>query len=38
MKLLRTIYSRIAGLFGRARRDAELDAELDGLLQMHVDD
>src|SRR6185369_7008063 len=29
---------RVAGLFGRSRRDRDLDAELESHLQLHIDD
>jgi len=38
MKTLRALFSRIAGLFDRERRDAELQDELQTVLQMHIDD
>ena len=38
MKTLRAAFSRMAGLFDRDQRDAELQAELESHLQMHVDD
>jgi putative ABC transport system permease protein len=38
MRSLRAILMRVAGLFGRARHDRELDAELDSHLQMLIDD
>ena len=38
MKALRALLSRIAGLFGREHRDAELEDELQSVLQMHIDD
>ncbi|HVH87896.1 MAG TPA: ABC transporter permease, partial [Terriglobales bacterium] len=38
MKTFRALFSRIAGLFGRDRRDAELQDELQSVLQMHIDD
>jgi len=38
MRKLRALWSRLRGLFGSARKDAELDAELASHLQMHTDD
>jgi predicted permease len=38
MKIFRAVFSRIAGLFGRESRDAELDAELASHLEMHIED
>jgi predicted permease len=38
MKKLRALFSRIAGLFDRDHRDAELQSELDSVLQMHIDE
>src|SRR5580765_913378 len=38
MTKFRTLVSRVAGLFGRRRRDADLTDELNGHLQAHVDD
>jgi predicted permease len=38
MRRLRSSLERVAGLFGRTRRDRELADELDGHVQMHVDD
>ena len=38
MKTVRALLSRIAGLFDRERRDAELQDELQSVLQMHIDD
>jgi predicted permease len=38
MKSLRSLFFRIAGLFDRDRRDAELQAELQSVLQMHIDE
>ena len=38
MKTLRAFFSRFAGLFDRDYRDAELQAELDSVLQMHIDE
>ncbi|HET9742697.1 MAG TPA: ABC transporter permease [Terriglobales bacterium] len=38
MKTFRTFLSRVAGIFGRQERDADFSAELDGHLQMHIDD
>ena len=38
MKRLRALMMRLAGLFGGARDERELDEELDSHLQMHIDD
>lgn len=38
MKPLRAFARRLAGLFGPARRDRELAAEIDSHLQLHIDD
>jgi hypothetical protein len=38
MRRLRSLLLRIAGVFNAARRDRELAAELEGHLQLHVDD
>ncbi|HEU5233706.1 MAG TPA: ABC transporter permease [Terriglobales bacterium] len=38
MKALRALLSRIAGLFDREHRDAELEDELQSVLQMHIED
>jgi len=38
VRAARTFFRRVAGLFGRSRRDRELDAELESHLAMHVDD
>ena len=38
MLALRAAIMRIAGLFGRSRRDRDLEAEIESHLQLHVDD
>ncbi len=38
MKRLRALMMRLAGLFGGARDERELDEELDSHLQLHIDD
>jgi len=38
MRALRAWWIRLGGLFGSSRRDADLHAELESHLQMHVDD
>ena len=38
MKIFRALFSRIAGLFDRERRDAELQDELQSVVQMHIED
>ena len=38
MKLIRAFFSRFANLFRRHRRDADLSAELDSHLQLHIDE
>src|SRR3984885_12684345 len=38
MRLLRVWLLRFGGLFDRPRRDAELTAELESHLQMHIED
>jgi len=38
MRRLRAFTLRVAGLFAKSRRDRELAAELDGHLQMHIED
>ena len=36
MKMIRAVFVRIFGLFGRTRRDSELAAEMDAHLEMHI--
>ena len=38
MRRLRGWLVRLAGLFNKPRKDRELDAEIEGHLQMHVED
>ena len=38
MKPIRAFFSRVADLFRRQRRDADLSAELDSHLQLHIDE
>ena len=38
MPTIRAALMRIAGLFGRTRRDRDLEAEIDSHLQLHIDD
>jgi putative ABC transport system permease protein len=38
MRWLRVFALRVAGLFAKSQRDREFAAELDGHLQMHIDD
>lgn len=38
MRTVRTWYLRVLGLFGSARSERELDAELQSHLQLHIDD
>ncbi|MGH9702636.1 MAG: ADOP family duplicated permease [Candidatus Acidiferrales bacterium] len=38
MRWLRAMLVRLSGLFGRERRDADLAAEMESHLQMHMDD
>jgi len=38
MRQIRAMLMRLAGLFGRARRDRELDSEIESHLQMQIDD
>ncbi|MGB8476315.1 MAG: ABC transporter permease [Candidatus Acidiferrum sp.] len=38
MRRLRAWFYRLGGLFGKARREGDLSAELEGHLQLHIDD
>ncbi|HTQ87033.1 MAG TPA: permease prefix domain 1-containing protein, partial [Candidatus Solibacter sp.] len=38
MPTLRALLRRIAGLFGRQRREREFGAELEANLQLHIED
>ncbi len=38
MRKLRAMFLRMAGMFGKVRRDRELAAELESHLQMHIED
>jgi predicted permease len=38
VRRLRGVFSRFAGLFGRARQEREMSEELESHIQMHVDD
>jgi predicted permease len=38
MRRLRAFFIRIAGIFGKSKRDRELSAELESHLQLHIDD
>ena len=38
MRRLRAGLVRFAGLFGKTHRDRELDAEIESVIQFHVDD
>ncbi|HEY6388513.1 MAG TPA: permease prefix domain 1-containing protein, partial [Candidatus Acidoferrum sp.] len=38
MRRLRAWFSRLGGLFGRPRREEELDAEMESHLQFHIED
>lgn len=38
MRRVRAFFIRIAGIFGKSKRDRELSAELESHLQLHIDD
>ena len=38
MRLLRAVSMRLGELFGKGRRDRELEAELESHVQMHADE